>query len=179
LYGYYATYALPAFIACVILLIKNYFGYLYKFSYQRYGYALALLYFISFALCSYNIYSTDINTPLNQDNVLIKKGVEANLVFNTLKREVPVISNDSVFIMDGVDLNSFGSTNGLRFFYNNEAVAVYEYRNLAYENGQPFVYVSHDPTNGTLQKKALNPHKLFLFKLMNGDLVSVSPPDAS
>ena len=115
-------------------------------------------------------------------NILIRRAAFVNIVKNGLKTNIRSFPSDSFILIGNVDLWSFNKDSGPRYWYNDGSLHVYALSDLRYEAGKPYI---HNPienqvqiyTGSNVEKRFLDPNKLFGFQLSNGKLVRINLQD--
>jgi len=178
-YRYYATYALPAFLASLFLSLK----YLsLSFHIKQHTVTISLIAITSFAVITSmfqgnQVYREQINQTTLSDgsNYLIRRAAFVNIVHTGLKKDLPSIPNNAVIVIGGADLWAFSKNRGPQFWYDNDTIRVYALSDLKYKDKRAYISNAIEK-QGELYTEAkkefyIDPDKLFIYHVNDGKLV--------
>jgi hypothetical protein len=171
-YSYYSVYALPAFLALVIMLFENGTG-------IKTGRLDIIAACVVIAVAGASIYqSGEIFRHGRQDTV--RRAFVAEELRRDLMRRLPALPHGSVLIFDGVDTEAFANEYGPRFWYRDGSIDVYTSAQIKFdEKGIYALDVSNESEKVTLldgeyRKRYIEPAKAYVLRATGNGLTLVN-----
>lgn len=169
-YGYYAVYALPAFLAFVLVLFDN---------------AIRIKIPGQFSRIMIIVVATVVCSSMYQSHVLFKyrlhdgisRAAIASDIRSGLMRYLPNPPNGAILVFDGLDTEFFAKENGPRFWYKNGSIDVYTLEQINFDEKGAFVLdVTSESQKTTLlgrdsRKRYIDLRKTFFLRYADGRLV--------
>jgi len=184
-YRYYATYALPAFICLVLLLVKELLGILGLPRYRNTILAgLGTIAIIASVGQSNRIFGEGFNqmTLVDGSCGLIRRACFVDVVRRQLLDHLPAAEAGATILLGGVDLSSFDKATGPQVWYKNAKLSVYDLTDLRGDERGLYIeklaqpQVAGQPA-ARLERIALDPGTLHAFSLKDRTLRPIAPKE--
>jgi hypothetical protein len=170
-FSYYSVYALPAFLALVIMLFENGSG-------TKTIRLDIVAVCVVIAVAGASIYqSGEIFRHRRQDTV--RRALAADEVRRDLMRRLPALPHGSVLIFDGVDTEAFANEYGPRFWYRDRSIDVYKLDKIESDGKGIYVLDVSDESEkvtllgGQYRKRYIEPAKAYVLRLAGNGLALV------
>ena len=187
-FRYYAVYSLPAYIGLVLMLAGSALKRFAKDSATlKYSLLAICLVAVAFSVRQGNrIYREGLAERTFDDGSvnLISQAKVVEIVHDGLKKHIPVLPDNAIIGMAGVNLWSFGKNAGPRFWYDDNGVRIYPLDKVKIENGrlyldQPAEEQVDAERSTTKKKEFIDPTRFFAFELVGEDIVRIYPQGLS
>lgn len=185
-YRYYCTYSLPAFIALLLLLIRE-TGFILHLKQQIINGLLIFICFVSVissAVQANLIYRQGLEQQSLADgtNMLVMKAVFVDIVKKGLLTDQPTLPDNAVIVIARADIWSFNRHAGPQRWYGNNTIQTFDFDELGYEDNQLYIKDANNPLlaagHGPAQpKQYLDPAKLFIYQVLEGKLERINVED--
>jgi hypothetical protein len=171
-YAYYSVYALPAFLAFILLVLEEAAGPGRRRLFNR---------IVTFAVivvsCASIYQSNEIFRRKLNDSV--RRAAVVGEVRRDLMRYLARPPKGAVLVFDGVETDGFANENGPRCWYKDSSIDVYELRQLRFDGKGIYSLEALNESDrvtllaGQHRKRYIEPAKVYLFKLMENGLIRV------